>query len=56
MVVIARHDHRLAPGSERGADLAQHRLGDAQRLADGALPQLEYIAEQHEPVAAKHLG
>ena len=31
---------------------AQHRAGDRERLAGGAVAQLEEIAEQHQPVHA----
>ena len=47
MVVVAGYDDDLA---DDGGELAQHRLGRGQRLAQRPVPQLERVAEQHEPV------
>ena len=47
MVVVAGDDDHLADG---GAELAQHRLGLRQRRPRRPVPELERVAEQHEPV------
>ncbi len=47
MVVIAGDDDHLADGA---GELAEHRLGLRQRRPRRPVPELERVAEQHEPV------
>ena len=49
MVVVACDGHDLAPG-ERLAELLEERARGGQRLAAGAVAQLQQVAEQHQAI------
>ena len=55
VVVVAGHDHQLAPG-ERLADPGQGGGAGFENLGQGAVAELEHVAEQDEPVDVLELG
>ncbi|CAA9473401.1 MAG: hypothetical protein AVDCRST_MAG13-637 [uncultured Solirubrobacteraceae bacterium] len=50
VVVVARHEHELAAGAERLADLGEERRRELRDAALRAVAQLDRVAEDHEPV------
>ena len=53
--MVAGDDDDLALGTERGADLAQHGRGRAQRVADRSVAQLEHVPEEDQAVTFAHM-
>ena len=49
MVVVARHEHDLAPG-ERLGEILEQPPGGRKRLARRAVAELERVAEQHQAI------
>ena len=54
VVVVAADQHELAVRPQRAPEVGEHVAGQLGRVALGVLAQLEPVAEDHEPVDARH--
>jgi hypothetical protein len=55
MIVVAGDDHHLGSSGQRAAQCREHRLGHSQRVPYGAVPELEYVTQQHEAIDVAEL-
>jgi hypothetical protein len=54
--MVTGNHHNLGAGPERTGQIAEHRFGSRQRVAQRAMAELEHVTEQNQPVAAIERG
>jgi hypothetical protein len=52
VIVVADDDHRLASRTESLPELPEDWLSPVERLAQGAMAELERVAQEHQTVDA----